>query len=151
MSRGHSHKVTPPCARTSALTTALLTAASLAASAQSPPLPPQVEARLGSGVTIRSVDDAASLNIRARIQTRATLVTYAGDAREDTSEVLIRRARLVFQGNAAGPSFTYYLQLSFANLDNEADLRLPLRDAYVTWSSAWCRRRRCRWSTGQSW
>ena len=136
MSCGHAHEVSSLLARTAALTTAFLTTVSLGASAQSPPPPPQVDARLGNGVTLRSVDDAASLNIRARIQTRATLVTYAGDAREDTSEVLIRRARLVFQGNAAGPSFTYYLQLSFANLDNEADLRLPLRDAYVTWSGA---------------
>lgn len=136
MSRGHSHQVTPLLARTSALTTALLAAASLAASAQAPPPPPQVDARLGNGVTIRSVDDQASLNIRARIQTRATLVGYPRGTRADTSEFLIRRARLVFQGNAAGPAFTYYLQLSFANLDNEADLRLPLRDAYVTWSGA---------------
>jgi phosphate-selective porin OprO and OprP len=37
----------------------------------------------------------------------------------------------MFQGNAA---LTYYVQLSFANLDTEGDLRLPLRDAYVTWA-----------------
>ncbi len=114
----------------------LFAVAHLVVSAQSQPLPPQVDAGLGSGVTIRSVDGQASLNIRARIQTRSTFVSDPRGAREDTSEVLIRRARLVFQGNAAGPSFTYYLQLSFANLDNEADLRLPLRDAYVTWSGA---------------
>jgi len=52
----------------------------------------------------------------------------------DVSEFSVRRARLVFQGNAAGPSLTYYVQLSFSNLDNEADLRLPLRDAYITWT-----------------
>ena len=40
----------------------------------------------------------------------------------------------MLQGNALGPTLTYYLQLSFANLDNEADLRVPLRDAYVTWA-----------------
>ena len=136
MSHGQALEVSPLLARTSALTTALITAASLAASAQTPPPPTQVDARLGSGVTIRSVDDQASLNIRARIQTRATLVGDQRETREDTSEFLIRRARLVFQGNAAGPAFTYYLQLSFANLDNEADLRLPLRDAYVTWSGS---------------
>ena len=88
---------------------------------------------LGRGVTIRTADDSASLNIRARIQVRSTLVDNTNDV-ADLLEVSIRRARLVFQGNASGPSLTYYLQLSFSNLDNEADLRLPLRDAYVTWS-----------------
>ena len=97
---------------------------------------PAVDVGLGRGVTIRASDDSASLNIRARIQTRATVIDSPRDTVPDTSEVLIRRARLVFQGNAAGPTVTYYVQLSFANLDNEADLRLPLRDAYVTWSGA---------------
>jgi len=105
-------------------------------SAQSSSAPPPVDAGLGRGVTIRSVDGQASLNIRARIQVRSTFVDQPRDLGDDTSEILIRRARLVFQGDAAGPSLTYYIQLSFANLDNEADLRLPLRDAYVTWSSA---------------
>ncbi len=98
--------------------------------------PPVVDIGLGRGVTIRTVDDDASLNIRARIQVRATATHNPAETSDDTSEVLIRRARLVFQGNARGPTFTYYLQLSFSNLDNEADLRVPLRDAYVTWSGA---------------
>ena len=97
---------------------------------------PAVDVGLGCGVTIRASDDSASLNIRARIQTRATVIDSPSDTVPDASEVLIRRARLVFQGNAAGPTVTYYVQLSFANLDNEVDLRLPLRDAYVTWSGA---------------
>jgi hypothetical protein len=104
------------------------------ASAQSPPAPPPVEAGLGRGITVRSADDRASMTIRARIQTRATVADTAPDETPATSEVLVRRARLVVLGQAAGPAFTYYVQLSFANLDNEADLRLPLRDAYVTWS-----------------
>lgn len=98
--------------------------------------PPVVDVGLGRGVTIRTVDDDASLNIRARIQVRATAIHNPPGTSDDTSELLIRRARLVFQGNARGPSLTYYLQLSFSNLDNEADLRLPLRDAYMTWSGA---------------
>jgi len=107
-----------------------------AASGQSTSAPPTVEAGLGRGVTIRSADDRSSMTIRARIQTRATVADTAPDDTPATSEVLVRRARLVLLGNAAGPTFTYYVQLSFANLDNEADLRLPLRDAYVTWSSS---------------
>lgn len=96
--------------------------------------PPVVDVGLGRGVTIRAVDDSASLNVRVRIQTRGTGIDNPRDTTPDTAETLIRRARLVFQGNASGPSLTYYVQLSFANLDNEADLRLPLRDAYVTFS-----------------
>lgn len=107
--------------------------ASRDAAAQGAATPPVVDVGLGRGVTIRTVDDQASLNVRARIQVRSTVVDGPRDA-ETTTEMLVRRARLVFQGNAAGPAWTYYVQLSFANLDNEADLRLPLRDAYVTWS-----------------
>lgn len=113
----------------------LLLASVVEASAQTDP-PPVVDVGIGRGVTIRTADDAASLNIRARIQVRSTAIQSDGDDVDDTSEMLIRRARLVVQGNAAGPTLTYYAQLSFANLDNEADLRLPLRDAYITWSGS---------------
>ncbi len=117
-------------------TTVWLLIATGNAAAQSAPMPPSlVEAGLGKGVTIRSTDDRASLNIRARIQVRSTVIGHPDD-REDLSEIAIRRLRLVFQGNAAGPALTYYVQLAFANLDTETDLRLPLRDAYVTWTPA---------------
>ncbi len=125
-----------PTPRASACLTVLWTLSWTAgALAQSTPAPPAVEAALGRGITLRSADDRASMTIRARIQTRATVADTEPDDLPVTSEVVVRRARLVLLGNAAGPSFTYYVQLSFANLDNEADLRLPLRDAYVTWSS----------------
>lgn len=104
------------------------------ADAQTAPAPPvSIDGGLGEGFTIRSGDGTASLNIRARIQIRSTVIDNPDD-QPDTSEILIRRARLVFQG-AAMPRLSYYVQLSFANLDNEADLPLPLRDAYVTWSA----------------
>lgn len=111
--------------------TVLAVATRAAAQATTPPT--VVDVGLGRGGTIRAVDDSASLNIRARIQVRSTLVDNPADS-IDTSEVSVRRARLLFQGSAAGPSLTYYVQLSFSNLDNEADLRLPLRDAYITWA-----------------
>ena len=96
--------------------------------------PPTVDVGLGRGVTIRSADDEVSLNLRARIQVRSTVIGGTGENQDPLSEISIRRARLVLQGNALGPTLTYYLQLSFANLENEADLRVPLRDAYVTWA-----------------
>lgn len=92
------------------------------------------DAALGRGVTIRSSDGQASLNLRVRVQVRGTVTDGAAD--EATSEIAIRRMRVVLQGNALGPALTYYVQLSFANQDSEPDLRLPLRDAYVTWNPA---------------
>jgi hypothetical protein len=94
--------------------------------------PATVTAGLGKGVTIRSKDDSFSLNIRARMQGRFEYV--AEDGEESETRFMIRRARLVFQGHALTPKLTYYLQLGFSNLDTEADLRLPLRDAYVAWA-----------------
>ena len=123
-----------------------LTLAAAAAVAQPAPAPPTVDAGLGRGVTIRAADGQSSMNIRARLQIRSTFVN-AGEG-PDTSEFLIRRARLVFQGDAVGSTLTYYVQLSFANLDNEADLRLPLRDAYVTWTPTRGRQRQNRSDEG---
>ncbi len=95
-----------------------------------------VDAGFGRGVTIRTADDQMSLNIRGRVQVRNTIADTTGDGRIGTSEFGIRRMRLLFQGNALGPKLTYYFQFSFSNLDTEPDLRLPLRDAYVTWAPA---------------
>lgn len=95
-----------------------------------------VDAGFGRGVTIRTADDQMSLNIRGRVQVRNTIADTMDDGRIATSEFGIRRMRLLFQGNAMGPKLTYYFQFSFANLDTESDLRLPLRDAYVTWAPA---------------
>ena len=119
----------------SALTAAaLLWIAPAGAAGQTPPAPPQVEVGFGKGVTLRAADEKASMNIRARVQIRATVSGEPDDGRDDMAEIAIRRMRLVFQGNANGPALTYYIQLSFSNLDTEVDLRLPLRDAYVTWA-----------------
>lgn len=95
---------------------------------------PTVGVEFGKGVTIASADDAASINIRARLQVRGTAVRQPAPL-ADTTEIGVRRMRLVLQGNARGPALTYYVQLSFANLDMEPDLRVPLRDAYVTWTT----------------
>lgn len=104
-----------------------------AQSAGPPPTSGTTDAGVGRGVTVRSPDGQASLNLRVRVQVRGTVTDGASDD-DATTEIAIRRMRVVLQGNALGPALTYYVQLSFANLDNEADLRLPLRDAYVTWN-----------------
>ena len=94
-----------------------------------------MEAALGKGVTIKTADDQFALNIRGRVQARATL-TEINDGLAPVTGFQVRRMRLLFQGNALGPALTYYLQLGFSNLDTEADLRSPLRDAYITWAIA---------------
>lgn len=93
--------------------------------------PANVSADFGRGVTVRTADERFSLNIRGRIQARFTLSEQPVSPQ---TEFQIRRMRLVFQGNFLGPSLTYNIQLAFANLDTESDLRLPLRDAYFAWA-----------------
>ncbi len=94
----------------------------------------RVEASFGEGVTIHAPDDSFSLNLRGRIQLRATVLDAPDDGPDATTEVMVRRMRLAFAGHAFSPKLTYKIQLAFSNLDMEPDLRLPLRDAYITWS-----------------
>ena len=67
------------------------TAVNLSAQTGSPP--PVVDVGLGRGVTIRAADDSASLNIRARIQVRSTIVGQPA-----------RYGRLVGDFDSAGPA-----------------------------------------------
>lgn len=97
--------------------------------------PQAVDAGLGRGVTVRSAAGEAALNIRARAQLRGTYLDFAG-TQQSQFEAILRRMRLVFTGDARGPRITFYVQLAFANLDMEPDLRVPLRDAYITWAPA---------------
>jgi len=92
--------------------------------------PANVLAEFGRGVTFRTSDRRFSLNLRGRIQAR---LTVSEQPERPQTEFQIRRMRLVFQGNFFGDDLRYYIQLAFSNLDTEPDLRLPLRDAYVTW------------------
>ena len=121
-----------------AAATALLVGAATATAAGQTPAPAPggatVDAGFGRGVTISSDDGSASLNIRARMQVRSTTSDTPDDERPASADISVRRMRLVFQGNARGDALTYYVQLSFATLDTEPDLRVPLRDAYVTWT-----------------
>lgn len=94
---------------------------------------PRVRAGLGHGVGITSADGAFELNLRARAQIRFTLTGEEGGG-EPATEFSIRRMRLLLQGHALSNELQYYIQLGFSNRDTESDLRLPLRDAYVTWT-----------------
>lgn len=101
--------------------------------------PARVTAALGDGVKFRTDDDSFLLQVRARIQARFTMLTAEKDP--DTGrptglasqEFQIRRQRLLFAGHIGSKKLQYYIQLGFSNRDTEPDLRLPLRDAYITY------------------
>jgi hypothetical protein len=116
------------------------------AAAASPPAPvapahpaepaATVTARLGRGFEVRSADGRFSMNIRGRAQLRYELVTDSfrpGEA-NGSSTFMARRVRLLVQGQLFNEDWNYYVQFGFSNRDTESDLRLPLRDAYMTWS-----------------
>lgn len=94
------------------------------------PSSPAVSAAFGKGVTVANEAGNLSLNVRARIQARFTETVSDTHA----EEFLIRRMRLSLRGKFFSNQLEYNVQLGFANADTEPDLRLPLRDAYVTWS-----------------
>jgi len=89
---------------------------------------------VGEGVTLRSADGLYALTLKGRIQLRGTISDAAGDEEAASTEFQARRVRLAFAGHFIVPELTFYLQLGFANRDTEADLRLPLRDAWVSYA-----------------
>lgn len=91
------------------------------------------KAEFGKGIVVGTADEAFTLNIRARMQFQAMYYDAHDDTAEDITQMQIRRARVVLQGNVYGSKLTYYFQLAFSNRDNESDVRLPLRDAYFTY------------------
>lgn len=95
---------------------------------------PTLKAGLGQGFSVTTADEQFSVRLRARMQLRAAYSNPNGPE-NDTTQALIRRARLLLEGNVYGPELTYYIQLGFSNRDTESDLRLPLRDARVTYTA----------------
>jgi len=65
----------------------------------------------GSGLGITAPDSTFRLNLRFRIQNRAT---YTSDGNTDAVEAAVRRLRLRFDGFVGDPRFLYAIQLSFA-------------------------------------
>jgi len=113
-----------------ALAASFLLLPTLSAAQTAPVTAATASADFGRGVTFRTEDGRFSLNIRGRIQAR---VTVSEQPERPQTEFQIRRMRLALQGNFLGEDLRYNIQLAFSNLDTEPDLRVPLRDAYVTW------------------
>jgi phosphate-selective porin OprO/OprP len=88
----------------------------------------------GKGLGFTSPDSLYKLNIRFRIQNRASFIH--DDDGSDKIEAQIRRLRLRFDGYVGNPKFTYLFQLSFAPGDlggsiKEGENLNVIRDAVV--------------------
>lgn len=89
----------------------------------------------GKGVGMTSPDSIFQLNIRFRMQNRATYLNVE-DVEEDQISAEVRRLRLRFDGYVGNPKFTYAIQLSFAPGDTgggveEGENMQIIRDAVV--------------------
>ncbi|MGB6084752.1 porin [Moheibacter sp.] len=69
----------------------------------------------GKGLGLTSPDSIFQLNIRFRMQNRATFNHFEDD--EESIDAQIRRLRLRFDGYVGNPDFMYSIQLSFAPED----------------------------------
>ncbi len=97
---------------------------------------PAITLKPGKGLTLAFPNDSFSFTFRARVQFRASVfapVTAEDGARTPGTEMVIRRARLVFTARAF-KHWQLHIQLGMSNQDMEPDLRVPLRDAYLTYS-----------------
>lgn len=89
----------------------------------------------GKGLGLTSPDSIFQLNIRFRMQNRATYL-HEEDREEDKISAEIRRLRLRFDGYVGSPQFMYAIQLSFAPGDTgggieEGENMQIIRDAVV--------------------
>ncbi|WP_395633622.1 porin, partial [Flavobacterium sp.] len=87
----------------------------------------------GKGIGMTSPDSIFQMNIRFRMQNRATYADQEGEAA--TYDGQVRRLRLRFDGYVGNPKFLYAIQLSFAPGDvgevKEGENINIIRDAVV--------------------
>lgn len=89
----------------------------------------------GKGLGMTSADSLFQLNIRFRMQNRATY--FNNEDGDDSYEAQIRRLRLRFDGYVGDPRFQYAIQLSFApgdvgEIEEGKNINI-IRDAVVTY------------------
>lgn len=93
------------------------------------------KASFGKGIGFASADSSFTLALSGRIQSMAE-VKHELNSETTTADFFVRRCRLNLQGTAFHPSFTYRIQLGFAQRDITADNtaaqnNLILRDAML--------------------
>lgn len=96
------------------------------------------KAVFGRGIGFASSDSLFTLAVSGRVQSMAEVKHELNDEKT-YADFFVRRCRLNFQGNAFHPSFSYRIQLGFAQRDITADNsaaqnNLILRDAMLFYS-----------------
>ena len=118
------------------LTAALIILSTINMMAQS-----DINAKFGKGINVVAQDSSMSLKFSTRIQT-----LYEGtqdfNANEWNDQILIRRARLKFEGYAFSENFTYKMELGLSNrdhgdpIDETRNTSRMILDAWVKWKFA---------------
>jgi hypothetical protein len=105
---------------------------------------PYVNTTFGKGIGFASSDSSFTLALSGRIQSMSE-VKHELNTNTTLADFYVRRCRLNIQGKAFHPSFTYRIQLGFAQGDIKSDNasaqnNLILRDAMMYYSpNKWLR------------
>lgn len=114
--------------------------AALAMEAQGQKPSTSVKASFGKGIGFASADSSFTLALSGRIQSMAE-VKHELNSDVTGADFFVRRCRLNFQGKAFHPSFSYRIQIGFAQRDitadnSEAQNNLIMRDAMLFYEPA---------------
>lgn len=98
-------------------------------------LPVEVSAAFGEGVSVTAPDESFGFKLRARLEPLGVwTVAPAAPAEERVLlSALVRRARLAVEAYALHEAITFKMELGLSGRDLEADLPVPLLDAFATW------------------
>ncbi|MEI6950623.1 porin [Paraflavisolibacter sp. H34] len=80
--------------------------------------PKNVYAKLGKGINFIAPDSSMSLKMGARIQTLFVAERSLAEGARTEKEMMVRRARLKFDGFAFTPKLEYKIELALSNRDN---------------------------------
>jgi hypothetical protein len=83
----------------------------------------------GKGFAVENDGKTALINLKGRVQARATLAQDGGA--QTTDELQVRTARLLIQGYVWSPSLRYLTHLAFGANDPERDTPSAILDAWV--------------------
>ena len=97
-------------------------------------IPLRLRGDFGEGFGVESVDGSFGMGLRARAQTRTTVVVNEDDDVDPSADFQIRRLRLTVDAHGWGDLVTLKIQLAFAPLDQDPVAPVPLRDAFVTFA-----------------
>lgn len=97
-------------------------------------IPLKLRGAFGEGFGVETVDGSFGMGVRARAQTRTTVVVPEAEDEDPTADFQIRRLRVTLDAHGWGELVTLKIQLAFAPLDQDPVAPVPLRDAFVTFA-----------------